>query len=278
MRRLTAKPMSRVRRPAYPTKLQALADPNLLAKHVPHAWLSRAEIAGSLGAFLAANAAGCSDKPPAPGSGKPDPRLEKAAIVAPIFEHGEGRGVDGCVVLSPPVFLSEEEAVKIITEELSAMGFGAPDRDVTLNGVTIPARRWRPAYDWISGASGELVRELPHVTKPLIAHLEDASRHVAVAYVSQWRYCELGGVLRGRTAEDYDFKEVAQFVAGKVEKQGRGVYFGAFYDPTTMPKCDWENQSFNYKTAHQEAQTESKRLLRQQVKDFIDWLKAQGVI
>ncbi len=42
--------------------------------------------------------------------------------VAPIFEHGEGRGATGCVVISPPVFLSEEEALQIVKEELAKHG------------------------------------------------------------------------------------------------------------------------------------------------------------
>ena len=47
---------------------------------------------------------------------------EGKIVVAPIFEHGTGRGADGCVVVSPPVFLSEEEAVQVIREELAKQG------------------------------------------------------------------------------------------------------------------------------------------------------------
>jgi hypothetical protein len=62
------------------------------------------------------------------------------------------------------------------------------------------------------------------------------------------------------------------------------VHFGAFYDPiTTMDmrklwRADGKLPPDAWKVARTEAQEEAKRLLRLQVKDFIDWLKGQGVI
>ena len=42
-----------------------------------------------------------------------------AIAVAPIFEHGEGRLATGCIVITPPVFLSEEEGMQILREEFA---------------------------------------------------------------------------------------------------------------------------------------------------------------
>ena len=39
---------------------------------------------------------------------------EQRISVTPIFEHGTGRGATGCIVVSSPVFLSEEEAMQVI--------------------------------------------------------------------------------------------------------------------------------------------------------------------
>lgn len=115
-----AQPVSRYDTPSYPTQLDVLATPEILAAHPPRGWLSNRDLAAFAAALLAANFAGCdSDK---------DHTLRKrlaphaAAVVAPVFEHGDGRGATGCVVISPPAFLSEEEALAVIREELTAHG------------------------------------------------------------------------------------------------------------------------------------------------------------
>ena len=48
-----------------------------------------------------------------PAPEQPDPSRD-AFSVAPVFIHGEGRGALGCVVVSPPVFLSEAEALEVL--------------------------------------------------------------------------------------------------------------------------------------------------------------------
>src|SRR5690606_34641768 len=60
-------------------------------------------------------------------------------VVAPIFEHGEGRGSIGCSAVVPPAFLSEEEGMQILGEELAKHGIALkPGR--TLEEVRVPAR------------------------------------------------------------------------------------------------------------------------------------------
>jgi hypothetical protein len=63
------------------------------------------------------------------------------------------------------------------------------------------------------------------------------------------------------------------------------VRIGIFYDPLTPynPKAVYEEKDLEllkqkFEELRTSARTESKRLLRLQVKDFIDWLKGQGVI
>ncbi len=69
------------------------------------------------------------------------------------------------------------------------------------------------------------------------------------------------------SVQEYETKELAQFVSEQVKKEAKEkVYFGAFYDPIA------------YNERGQADSTESKRLLRLQVQDFVKWLKAQGAI
>ena len=101
---MNPKPMNYVATPAYPTRREFLEKGTLF--------------------LLAAGCGGCGGK------------LEAHPVVAPIFAHGDGRAYMGCVAVSSPVFLSEEEALQIIKEELAKEGIelGA---GMTLAGVSV---------------------------------------------------------------------------------------------------------------------------------------------
>ncbi|MCZ7584672.1 MAG: hypothetical protein M5R36_15785 [Deltaproteobacteria bacterium] len=77
-----------------------------------------------------------------------------SAIVAPVFEHGEGRGSIGCVMVNGPVFLSEEEALAVIKtalEKRGLTGFGSPKE---YPEITIAQRLTKE--HWISTKPKEL--------------------------------------------------------------------------------------------------------------------------
>ncbi|MFH1039055.1 MAG: hypothetical protein V1789_10365 [PVC group bacterium] len=266
------KPVRRYGIPAYPTRLQVLADPNLLEKHIPANWLSTPELAGAVAIFLAANT--CVN-----AGEKELSTSSRAAVVAPIFEYGEGRGATGCVVVSPPVFLSEEEALQVIVEELTNAGVEVTGTDVVLEGVTIPQRI--KTYQQVEGKLEEKVEEIPG-TEPLSVDIKDDRHRIGVEFVSKSDYFKLGGAMSASTVQDYDFKQVAGGVAKAVGQKGNGIYFGTFYDPAVP--MNWESLRAEqagkkrWEAAKIQGGAEAKRLLRQQVQGFIDWLKGQGAI
>jgi hypothetical protein len=285
MAALVSRPVRRMRSVGYPTKFEVLAHPEVLARHVPPGWLARREIAGAVGVFLAANAAGCGDRTTgsAPGGPGQDPRLEKVALVAPIFEHGRGQGEGrfslSCVAVAAPTYLPEEEALRVIGEELARAGLQMSERHVELRSVIIAGREFHRGYEWISGQRAGFTP----VKGPLELDLRDPVRHVAVEYVCTDNFDRLGG--HDENQWSMDIKGVAASVAGEVRKQGHGLYFGAFYDPVEYYGYggwarlnDEDGSGFHYEASEPEALTESQRLLRQQVRDFVDWLKAQGAI
>jgi hypothetical protein len=107
-------PVRKYSQPKYPSRLEIAGRPILLHRHQPPAWRKWPELTGAAGLFLLAEAARlpAADSPP---NASQNPAQAKAvAVVAPIFQHGEGRGATGCIVMSPPVFLSEEEALQVI--------------------------------------------------------------------------------------------------------------------------------------------------------------------
>ena len=310
MNKMNTIPVRRYKRPAYPTKLEILARPELLQKRVPQAWQGRPEMAGAVALFMAVNTAGLNNQANAGEASK------AGALVAPIFEHGKGGGATGCMVMSPPVFLSEEEALQVISEELAKHDVELTETNRAIPGAKIPRRYqvmetqlWGVrAPDWLlkwnkqnqiipSSAFKMVLRNVVDHKKgvPLLADGCDPNRSIAVEYVSQEDHRDVRSPVLS-TVTSYDFKGISESVVEEVEKHGKQqVHFGTFYDPcvpldfgkTTaqaeaMQKASKEEQRIarrkHYEAIRDAAKAESRRLLRQQVLDFVNWLKGQGVI
>ena len=281
---MKAKPAIRSRPPRYPTRMEVLDDPDLLKRHMPPHWKACAEMAGAVSFLLLTNTGMRGGESPAPrASGKP-------AVVAPIFVHGQGRGVTGCVVVGPPVFLSEQDAMQVIREELGKAGVNLSQASVPLEGVSVPylAEMW-------NAERGMVLQVFPE-GKPTRLTLDafDPQTKVGVEFVSDEkneRMAFTGGLIR-----NYDLKELAGFVNDSVRASGHDLYFGAFYDPACngfstrstraiekradalqrQRNFDAENAAF--RELGDAVRAHSTRLLRMQVHDFINWLKGQGAI
>lgn len=271
MNQVRPRPVRRHRAPRYPTKLEVLREPGLLETHVPAGWLSHRELAGVVGACLAANTVGCSTSTSAnaPNAHLTDTGPASVSMVAPVYGGvppkilARNRGSSACVAVAPPVFLSEEEALQIIVEELSQQGLTFSDRNVPLKSVIITWREYERKYDWISETRRGDIAE---VTKPLQVDRVDPDHQVGVEYIDSLEAFHLG---------EYEPHAAAASVAAEVAKQGSSIRFGAFYDPSKMLPTELR---WAHGEKREEATAECQRLLRLQVKSFIDWLKGQGVI
>lgn len=251
--------------PRYPTRIEVLESPDLLNKHIPSNWLRKAELAGLIPLFLSVN---CE-------LGKsildPDLKHTDAAIVAPIFRHGDGRGTIGCLVINPPVFLSEEEALQVINEEFNNHGFPEASNDVHLSNIIVHHNRYK-RYDRVNQ---EYV-DIPAETKPLEVDYYLDEKRVAVEFVSYSAYdIDMFGEEQNywSSLESFDFPECAEKLAQQVRENGRGVYFGVLYDPLSSHDCDDEWWDCNC-----DPRGKSLNYLREQVVDFVNWLKGQGVM
>lgn len=277
---MKAKPIRRLKNPAYPDRRRVLEDPLLLQNNMPPTWRSIPGMAGAVAVFLAANGS-------LKGADNAGATNKSIAVVAPIFEHGEGRGADGCVVVNPPVFLSEQEAMQVISEELEKHGVK----------LTQPAE----SDSWTKHSKNAV--PIPERTDGW-----DAGKRVAVEFLSRDdNYplsCSQQRAIRRRLIpslpEDiiptqiYDFPIAARFFSKQFEaKAAQKTYLGTFYDPIGYfpPKLETTNAAFqkylNDNPVHkarwlndntQYDKTESQRLLRLQVQDFVKWLQGQGVI
>ncbi len=203
---------------------------------------------------------------PAPAPPAGPPRQPPGMIVAPVFAHGEGRGATGCVVVAPPVFLSEEEAMVIIREELNRNGISLAQRDVP-SAISVPP----PAPTIASGHNPS--------AQPIKIDGVDPVRHVAVEYVSAvdseaWTGQSMSSV------QGYDTKAAAEAIAKAARSSARQpLYFGVLYDPITT--IDFRNAPSgpqDWKTEEKAARKQAASLLRDQVRDLLSWLRSQNAI
>jgi hypothetical protein len=294
---MKTKPIRKYAQPKYPTRMETAARPGLLQRHQPPAWCKWPEMTGAASLFLLADTAQllAADNSP---KGSPNPAQTNAvAVVAPIFQHGEGRGSTGCIVMAPPVFLSEEEALQVIREEMATRGVQLGTNQTTLAGVIVERVVWPIPTASKVGTNKPAGPPFEIRSEPLKTDAADPQMKVAIEFVGQrdasfWdseRQKE-EGKWEWSTVRDYDLPRTAHYFADRVKRDATNkVYFGTFYDPIAkrlearqqLPGLIAEKTSPGKPPPPgpwADAKAESRRLLRLQVQDFLTWLQAQGVI
>jgi hypothetical protein len=283
-----ASPLRKQRKPRYPTRLEIEADPALLRRQMPAEWSRYPELVSAAAILLASTLPGCQSAPSA-GS-KATPKAEPSngvAIVAPLFAHGDGVGAFGCLVVAPPVYLTEEEAWRVIDNELAKRGLKLTEKEHLIPGIEIPL---------YSNAELEVLKEgdplpKPSSIEPLKADRADPQRKIVLEFVSsdnppeKMMSCSMGTIGSIQLKEEAD--ALRELVA---EKSIEKIYFGALYDPAVSPPdyySDIRRPNRNSTPTERKAYSDSlddsakakaKRLLRLQVRDFIHWLQGQGAI
>jgi hypothetical protein len=264
-------PVSRYTGPGYPTKKEVLTDPAVL-KSLPMRWNAKPAICAALTMTLVTGLFGCEGhviQPTAGLSGNESSKLQPAAANSfPVFEHGTGRGAYGCMMVAPPVFLSEEEALQVIREEAAAQGIHF-DGTRTLAGDHFPATSLEYDEDFDPGTWGGSL-ELDGYDSALNIGFEFVSQQDVVDWAKEDNV--------GSSVETFDMKGTAERLADVVDNTA------VFYDPGSDPKAfdrhRTENGDFEtyYKQYEAEQKAQMIKQLREQVRDFLAWLAAEGVI
>ena len=253
-------PVRGYREPRYPTQAILQAHPELL-RLVPRRWRRNAVVLAAV-AGVAALVYGCQKAAgPAGPSG-----------VAPIFAHGQGQGSFGCRVITPPVFLSEDEARAVIREEAAKAGvLFADDRGDTLD-ITLPVTD--PNLDRSPVARGRRGRFEFDGT--------DAKRGISFAYVSTDDFEAWQKRRPQATVYHQDTKAAAVALRESLVEARPSGHSGVFYDPIAQSGGGPPSGMKDFSAWQGRQQGASHRLarqqLREQVRDFLRWLKAQGVI
>ncbi len=177
---MRAGPIRKIRHPRYPTKIEIRSDPDLLEKHVPKAWLSRGQIAGAAALVL--------------GS---------ATLLA-----NTGCITQGCVVILPPVYISEEQAIEIIKEELASRGVTVSDSSTDTMDL------------------------------PIVVDLADPDTNVAIEFVSYDQCVEVTGDVGTDEYPRCDVHAVASLLVSEVHDSESDVHFEAIPDPSRNSEED----------------------------------------
>lgn len=303
-------PLKRYAAPRYPTMSEARLEPKLLER-LPRRWLASQPLATLTGAGLLARAllAQAEERAPdgaAPAAAalRPDRPDDKpvqaparqvrraATVIAPLLDEAlaqDGRGSFGCVAVSPPVFLSENEALELIQTELEKAGLKLQDQ-VTVDGVEAPLSA--DPYAAMTGKEAKLG------TRSYDFDLGDPGRSVVVEYFSRLDHDAWQQRERHSTVSSYDFPELMGRVSesfGK-RKEGPPVVVGLFFDPLAHGSYRWggspdaEGLSASLQAfAHEQERASSGRnyealkgvareKLRRQVRHFVEHLQRTGVL
>lgn len=208
---------------------------------------------------------------------------QKNPLVAPVFLHGEGRGATGCVVIAPPVFLSEEDAITIIKEELAKNGIIPDHTNVLCEDTktkvpemgTVTRKTREGGYSFSS--------EIQYKDKPFTVDLTDSGKKIFIEFVS-WKDSSIyDNPGYWSSVQVYDLVKLSQKIHSEIEQTSKDGIWVIFYDPMARLQRPAEKpaeQSYEefHKTSMEMSQAQSKDLLRQQVRDFNQWLTAQKVM
>jgi hypothetical protein len=274
---LTVIPMARYDEPDYPTGAILDDHPELL-KLVPRRWRANpAAMTALAGACLLTASITQSSAKSKAGS-----------AAAPVSKHGPGRWSEvdysrpgaplmGVPLRNPPILtmIPEAAAREIIRSEARKFGIDlAPDAK-TLNGLPLSVVNEKDGRTRTS-------------TKKLNLKLDgtDKRRNISYEYVSETDFSSW----RLKTVADryeivYDYEGTAKLLRESLVKAKPKGFYAVFYDPCLyVERKEPEPRSLKHSTSaatevrEGTAIAEPEKLLRLQVRDFIKWLKAQGVI
>jgi hypothetical protein len=246
----------------YPTLEKYIYTPEKFLQYVPVSWKFTKAVLVSLISFVIAGVtnikarntladkvevASDAEKEKTPEEDILKTREHITSNIAPVFVHGEGRGAIGCVVVAPPVFLSEEEARQVVVEEFKKIG------------IELDAASYKYGLD---GYSNEYKIGFEVVTAKDVFSFRTGS-------VKSWNLLKKAEKYRNKLSNNKGLSE------GK-------VITGVFYDPLQKYLSRY---SEGYVEEHPDvvkslgdAQIKSKELLSAQVVDFIDWLRTERLL
>jgi hypothetical protein len=271
-------PLKRYNPPRYPIQEILAAHPELL-RLVPKRWANTPLVLSALSLtclILAARDGRSADKNASTVKAA-NPAVQSQPVaprVAPIFHHGDGRGSFGCVSTAAPVFLTEDEARQVIVEEAATAGIHFENSQQMITQVDLPVT------DEYQGLAIDARTRKPKTQcASLILDGTDSQKNISFEFVSNkdvgtWDISEHTFI---STVSIISIEPAAEVLQKGLSKTAAGQTIGVFYDPISYFAFG-KSASFPVSGNKEAAKKNSIRELQEQVRDFIAWLKAQGII
>ncbi len=288
-------PADNYKSPNIPTRDYVDDNPEIL-NHIPRRWMSDAAVITALAGtvmLLSISRSVATQK------------NANVAKIAPVFLHGDGKwarpmpGMPG-----PPVYLSENEVRNIIRNntpnrsvQLPATGKFIKDVSPTFLSETEAQEVIRDEaskYDILFNTSDkqQTVISVPKTTGkqgikryiPFKLDGSDNKRHIYFEFISRDDTTSLQSskIISPVSTYNESSKITAKELRSVLRKACKRGIYGVFYDPviyrTDAIQFPEEGDAKVYASTSLQAKIKAKSLLRAQVKDFIKWLKTEGVI
>lgn len=291
------KPVKNIETPKYPLKTEVPEEE--LKKQIPKRWAQSPAAKIALGTLAVVTLAGCAPEvlagvaeavtPPTEASESvtptnylPEGTTAPAMInVAPLFVHGDGQGAFGCLMIAPPVFLSEFEALTVINEAAKEYGLHFSDANTPdFANVLQPITELYPPLPPTDGADPAATDTNTIIM--LKTDFSDNKHGITIEYVStndveSWNKSE-----PTISAGSYDTRDAAAQLSEALEGayNAKGVEYaaGVLYDPCASVNPDDLSDQKEREEAEVKAREMSEEQLKAQAKDFFEWLKDRGVI
>jgi len=202
------------------------------------------------------------------------------SIFIPLFEHGPGTGGIGCVAIVAPVFMSEEEAVAILSAAFADAGIILGQSDDTLYNINLP----------VTNVDGVPVDPDMIIQGDLVPSGKLEEFNFPVVFISRNDIWDWHQDLDDGPRISWSKFNVIN-AARTLAENNSGIV--VFYDPIAgivdynemrhLEREDGESdEDFNRRwllkvhELEEAARSESEKMLRQQVEAFIAWLADGG--
>jgi adenylate kinase family enzyme len=278
-------PVKSKKEPDYPTIKEYTDHPELLSQNIPLSWIKNKYVATSLAAFILCGTPKDTDNIKAKPAivfdeSQKNKSLEEnksekkdSVKIAPIFAHGEGSGATGCSVISPPVFISEEEAKKIIFDALKKA-------NIEFDTVNCPIIEF--VSDPIANSCYG-IHSSDSIKSEVKLKMDGYNKqyNFAVQYVSTEDFKKFTSTYKtevrelcGSSVNSFMTKKAADIIRDVlISKSNTNAVI--FYDP--IPYVEFEKREDKINSEFK-AKDEAKKMLLSQVEDFIKWIKAEGIL
>jgi hypothetical protein len=264
------KPVIAKKPPEYPTEYLFINNPELFRRYIPLRWYKNKLVCTALSVFIVAGTTNsCSVAPKTATEinnerengekSKEEIVNKQIAKVAPIFSHGKGSGAVGCVVTSPPVFISESEAMEIILEEFNK-------ENIVFDTSNCPKITFQA--EAIADMNFDDIKRTETANVSMKIDAINNEHNCVIEYMSHDNFKAFQSGHGGySTLYEVDTKKAAKLTRSALLKEGK-YNAGIFYDP--MQIMEFEREEENYaklELIHIKAKEKAKKMLESQVHD-----------